>query len=97
VRLRPVSPAPVPLLPNCGRQLLNVRLKYEDSIEFHGDGWSKAFLVRVDKQTLRSISSPLLAKNGLWFDDAAGTRHLIEALPLYNQLADPRREMLVKP
>lgn len=81
--------------PNCGRQLLNVRQPLEDSIEFYAEGWSKAFLVRVENQTLRRISSPALGRNGLWFDDASGTRYLISALTLYSQLADPKRETLV--
>ena len=81
--------------PNCGRQLLNVKQPFEDSIEFYAEGWSKAFLVRVEKQTIKRISSPALATKGLWFDDDSGTRHLIDALNLYNQLADPKREMLV--
>jgi hypothetical protein len=44
---------------------------------------------------MKKISSPVLTKNGLWFDDESNTRHLIDAVSLYSQLSDPRREMLV--
>ena len=81
--------------PNCGHPLIEVRCPADgESIEFRGDGWSKGFLIRVSGQLVAGLTNPILGPGGLWFDDRSSCRRKIGALALYNQIADPKRELL---
>lgn len=81
--------------PNCGTQLLEVRVFPPALLEFRGDGWQKFYMASHEGVVLDNITAANFTADGLQVCPGSGNRpFVIPRLKLYNMLCEAQRELL---